>query len=193
MSQTLRFVLFSQLCLAFFSIICIAIKPYFLFELNEGGLSNYGRYATTVVPYSLASLLCGSYLIAAAESIKNASKPKTKLLKYALFILGLEYIILLASTYTYKTNYVIDLIHIVAAIVIFISEISLGLWLSLVILHTFKDYCLGILLIVAFLSLLLTYVGLLHVLFVGEICSSVAFGILLYDGTSLVIESATEP
>jgi hypothetical protein len=191
MIQSLRLVLYSQISLGALSILCVAIKPHFLFEANEGGLSNYGLYKTTILPYSLANLLCGSLLLAAANFMPHSKDLETRILKYSLYLIGLEYLILLFSTYTYKVNHTLDLIHIVSAISIFISEIVLGLWLSVGILRTVKDYAYGSLLIISFIGLALTYSGIIHVLFIGEICISATFGLILYDGTAYITKSQT--
>jgi hypothetical protein len=47
--------------------VCVAILPHFLFERNEGGISNYGIHASTAVFYTLAFSLSAGLLLRAAH------------------------------------------------------------------------------------------------------------------------------
>lgn len=180
-----RSLLLGQLCLFFFLLICFLLIPHFLLEQNEGGVSNYGLYARTIIPYTLGFGLCGLFTISAARRIPN--KPSAYLwLKRLLTLLGAMYIAALVSTYGYKVNRVLDDAHIYASFALVATQLVLGAWFAASLVPGGVNYILAAIQYIGFVLVALNYFGLIHTLFLAELLTSLAFGVLLVRTTSLL-------
>jgi hypothetical protein len=178
MDRTLaRYLAFSQLSLFSFLIICTVITPDFLFKSHEGGASNYGVHSTTVVPYTLAFLLCSIFIVRAAHLL--ASVAHLRRFRYALYVLACLFLLVLVSTYPYKLNGFLDNVHIGTAIVLFYFETGMAIWIALVLLKDLLSKTLLIIEIAGFLTASFSLGGAVHILFVGQVITAVSFGALL--------------
>jgi len=144
-------------------LLCTLLQPQFLFEHNEGGVSNFGIHALTVVPYSLAFGLSSLFLALAARALPS------KTVRRLLYILGTLQIFVLASTYPYKLNRSLDNLHILAAIALFVAELAVGVWFAFFLRKNTANLALLGLQTLGFLLALLTLVGWLHVLMVRTV------------------------
>lgn len=168
-----RYIVWSQVGFYTFITICTIISPEFLFERNEGGMSNYGVHAKTVIPFTLA-FLSSMVLVAMAAHVLSR-RIKLKVILYAFSILLL---LVMLSTYPYKVNDFYRQLHIVTGILLVSFETVVSIWLATAI----RDHIATILLafqVVGSVLALLTLVGVFHILFITQIITGVAFGALL--------------
>jgi hypothetical protein len=172
-----RYLILSQLSLFSFLIMCTIITPDFLFKHHEGGASNYGVHSTTVVPYTLAFLLCSIFIVRAAHLLANVAR--LKLFRYALYVLACLFLLVLVSTYPYKLNGFLDNVHIGTAIVLFYFETGMAIWIALVLLKDLLSKALLIIEIIGFLTASFSLGGAAHILFIGQVITAVSFGALL--------------
>jgi hypothetical protein len=177
-SKSVRYAFWSQLSLYGFLAVCTALMPQFLFSRNEGGVSNYGIYARTIIPYSLAFGLCGIFLLSAARNLPRKTKLYRSVRNILWLVAGLSFFAVL-TTYTYKLTPFLKHIHEVSAISLFFAEFFIGLWFAL---KLYRDR-LNLLLLAleaVFIALgALTFFGFLHVLFIAEVGTGIAFGALM--------------
>jgi hypothetical protein len=185
MHNSVRLLLFAQLSLFFFLFICFMLIPHFLLESNEGGISNYGTYAKTVVPYTLAFGLGGLLTIRAAKSLpKRMSRHQA--LYWVLSITGGLYLLVLLSTYPYKLNKTFDNIHTYAGFALAVFGMMTAFWFALVLARNFLNLVLLSAQTAGFILAILNYLGYVHLLFVAELLTGTAFGALLVRGVGYV-------
>jgi hypothetical protein len=170
-----KYLLLSQLCLGLSVIICLILIPHFLFSTNEGGMSNYGVHLKTVIPYSLGLVLTSFYSVLAALSIKD----KTSILRRLLFGYALALLLVLITTYGYKTNVILKNTHIAVTIVFFWFELGSSAWMVRRFLSDKINIGLVILQVVGLILGSLTFFGSLHLLFVAQLLTIVPFGLVL--------------
>jgi hypothetical protein len=173
MKQCAQYLLFGQIGLFAFLIVCLLLNPHFLLESNEGGISNYGLYAKTIVPYTLAFGSAGIFTLLGARATPNRS------LRIALYLLGFLFLSVLVSTYFYKINHAFDNIHEYTSAMLFIMELVLGSWFVLGMKRSS----------LAIIGLLIQYAGftlsvlndthIIHKLFIAEVAASFGFSLLL--------------
>jgi hypothetical protein len=163
-----------QLCFALFITICVALHPGFVLKSNEGGLSNYGVHAKTVVPYTLALALAAGFSLRAARIARqsNRSQRLERLLTtYATLVL-----LTLVTTYSYTVNTPLRDLHVGIGVVITVFEFAASLWMY----REIKS--LGVIVAVEILGFALaiaTFVGALHVLFLTQLLIGGSFAFLL--------------
>jgi len=159
--------------------------PHFLFERNEGGISNFGVHRLTIIPFSLAFLACSICLAQTAHLLK----PKTSIAKqFRMILIGFSALLFLTllSTYPYKLNQRLDEVHIWTGISLFYAELSAAVWLTLRVLKNRLGYLLFFVGSAGFVLATLTFFGLIHLLFVSQIVTAAAFGLLLINGGKMV-------
>lgn len=182
LSKAARYVLASQLSLYAYLLICFLLLPKFLLQSNEGGVSNYGVHALTVVPYSLAFWLSGLLLLAAGYSVNR--RPAARTLRRVLLLLGVLTLLVLLTTYPYKLNRVFDDLHIWAAVLLFVTEMLVGIWLVGQQRRSFLALALFTVQLAGFVLSGLTLFGYLHILFLAQLINNVSFSALLVYGVS---------
>lgn len=176
--KTVRYVILGQVGLFFFLIVCIILMPRFLFERDEGGLSNYGTYVKTVVPYSFALGLSGLLNLKAAASMDYPTKASQRLRK-VLATLGVGGIIVLLSTYPYKLNTVLADMHIGLSVLLFTFELMAGVWFVRVVVNNKLAIALLGVQVVGFLLILSSTIGFIRILLLAQMLTSLAFGVLM--------------
>lgn len=188
MQRATRHLFYGQLALFVGLLICLLLVPHFLFEKNEGGISNYGTITETILPFSLGFGLCGLFTMAA-----TAALPRTlavyKQLHGALLVLGVCYFLVLFSTYPYKVNGFLDNLHVYAGVALVIWDMCFGGWLIFVLTRDRLDRALFAAQSIGFVLAALTYTGLLHTLFIAESLVSAAFGVLLVRSVRAYIDT----
>src|ERR1022692_3422431 len=100
MKKVTKLLVLSQVTLMAPIILCVAIMPHFLFESNEGGMSNYGVHASTIVFYTLALLLSAIFLILASRALGQARD--YQLIKTVFVITACSLLLVLITTYPYQ-------------------------------------------------------------------------------------------
>lgn len=176
-SKAARYLLASQLSLFGLLAICTVIMPSFLFKRHEGGASNYGVHATTIVPYTLAFVLCSLCIIRAAYLLADVAHSKR--FRYSLYVLAGLFLLVLATTYPYKINNFLDNLHIGTAIVLFYFETGMAIWMALVLLKDKLSIALLAVELIGFFIAFFSLWGAVHILFVAQIITAVSFGALL--------------
>jgi len=177
MNRTARLIMLGQLSLFLCLSICFLLIPHFLFESDEGGVSNYGTYARTIVPYTLGFGVCGVLTIRAALSLPKGSSYRT--LRRALILLGALYLLELFSTYPYKVNDIFNNIHVFISAVSALYCMAIGIWFALSVARNPVNITLMLVQSLGFVVAALTYLSYLHVLFIAEMFTGAIFGVLL--------------
>lgn len=174
-SRPARDVAIGQMGFALLIAVCVALRPSLVLKANEGGISNFGVHAATVVPYTLALGLPAVFSATAARGLRDvparARRLRTTLLCYSALIT-----LTLLSTYPYRLDRTLTDLHDALGIVLTLFESVVSVWMCYV-LGRFR------LVLSAQLAGLvvggLTMSGVLHVLFVSEMVSGLAFAFLL--------------
>jgi hypothetical protein len=173
--DTKKYLLISQLCLWLGVVICLVLIPHFLFSTNEGGLSNYGVHLKTVIPYSLGFLAAIFFVVEATLTMK----PKSPGLRQLLLGYSAALLLVLITTYGYKTNVYLKNTHIAVTIVFFWFELLAALWLCKTLLKDKTNIIMVILQLIGLIIGSLTFFGSLHLLFVSQLLTIIPFGIIL--------------
>ena len=184
-----RYLALSQISLFSCLAICTIITPGLLFERNEGGVSNFGVHRATVVPYTLAFLLCGLFVLRAARDLPRTTKSFSHL-RYGLYALAAVLFINLTTTYPYKSSQTLNNLHVTAAIIAFWVEMAMGVWLALALYRDRLSILLLALQAAGFFAAFLTFIGAVHLLFITQIVTALAFGGLLVHGVSRSINNS---
>ncbi len=167
----------SQLSLLLFLAICVIVHPGFVLKWNEVGLSNYGIHVKTVVPYSLGLGLCSLFSIKAARALEGSER-LTNDMRMLLYLYGGLVLFSLLSTYGYKLNSPLRILHIVSGCATILFEFGASLWIFVRLRSARMDVVwLGVQL-VGFVLALLDFFEVLHVLFLAQLLTGVGFGLL---------------
>jgi hypothetical protein len=178
-SHSARDVAWGQIGFAVFIGVCVALHPGEVLKANEGGISDYGVHAKTVVPYTLALGLPSVLTYLAARRLRVAS-PTARRLRALLFTYSALLALTLLSTYPYTLDRTLADLHIAVGVVITVFETCASLWMYLTVrryIPVLVTQLLGLVLAA------LAIVGVLHVLFLSEVVSGVAFAYLLVRAT----------
>jgi len=130
MEKVTKLVQLSQVSFLVLIGVCVAIMPHFLFERNEGGMSNYGVYVSTVVFYTLAFLLSAGLLLRAAKLLPKERNYRR--LKVVFEVTAYTLLLVLITTYPYQRSNTYANIHTATNIWTTIFEMSAGLWIALI-------------------------------------------------------------
>jgi hypothetical protein len=185
--RTVRYLIWGQVSLFGFILLCTILNPHFLIERNEGGLSNYGVYRETVLPYSLAFGLSGIITFYSAYLLPKSGGVMRQL-KWTLILLGILNIATLLSTYPYHLNNFFNTLHDDVGLMGVIIELILSLWFAIYIARSFWGWLLAAIQIIGFILVILILFNYLHILFIAEIISGVAFGAQLVRSVNTVLQ-----
>jgi hypothetical protein len=186
-SKVTRYLILSQLSLYVFLGICIVIMPAFVFNHNEGGASNYGVHFSTVAPYTLGFLLSTICIIQSGRLIPGGAKTASRF-RQALYVLAGLQLVVLASTYSYKSSLAVDHLHVMSVILTFLFDMVFAGWMIATVL---KDKTAVWLFAIEFAGFLLgvgSFIGAIHLLFLAQVVTGLAFGgLLIRSGQKLVL------
>ena len=169
-----RDVALGQISFAAFIAICVALHPGFVFNSNEGGLSNYGVHAKTVVPYTLALALAAGFTLRAAR-INHRSRSSHRF-ERVLNTYGALTLLTLVTTYGYTLNKPLKDLHVGVGVVITVFEFAASVWMYREIKSLHFVFAAGL---VGFALAIVTFFGALHVLFLTQLLIGGAFALLL--------------
>ena len=186
-NKAARYITLSQLSLFAFLAICTAIMPKFLTERDEGGLSNYGIHRATVVPYTLAFLLSGILILQATRFTPNTKTANH--LRAALYVLAGVLFFVLLTTYPYKINATYDNLHLLSGILIFWTEMAIACWAALVLRKDRVNLLLLAVQAFGFIMAILNFFGVIHLLFIIQAVTSLAFGALLIRTSQQIFQT----
>lgn len=173
----------SQLSLAFFSIVCVALHPGLVLKGNEGGFSNYGIHIKTAIPYTAAFLLAAFYALKAARELAS-SDPSIRFLRRLLMAYGALEVLTLVSTYGYTLNGTLKDLHFVIGGAAMVFEPVASVWLYSRLGGIGWD---GLLVLIALAGSAfgaIDFFHVMHVLFLSQVLLAAAFGFLLVHAVS---------
>jgi hypothetical protein len=177
-NRVAKYLILSQLVLLIFLIVCTALLPGFLFSHNEGGMSNYGVHAKTIVPYTLGFLLCSICIGQAARLLPHTTKV-LRIFRRDLYAAACLFLFVLITTYPYQINTLFGDLHLAATIAIFWFQTGLAVWMTFIVLKDKLSLSIFALELVGFSLAFLTFLTIVHLLFVSQIITGATFGILL--------------
>lgn len=161
--------------------VCIAISPHYLFTRNEGGISNFGTHASTVVFYSLAFLWSAGCLWRAAQSLPTTNS--YKVLKLVFITSAISLLIELVTTYSYKINAIYDQLHLIANVWYALFVLASSCWVALAFRFNWRNiFLLGCVLLSLVLMAQVLF-GKLHILMVTQLLLSTFVGLLFASST----------
>ncbi len=175
------YLLLGQLCLIGSAAICYLLLPQY--TSGGGGASNYGVHRQTIVFFSFGLLACGISTSLAAQRLA-AAKPPQIALRRGLWLLAALLIAVLLSTYPYKLNAALDVLHRLVTIALFVYEILLGGWLVWHISRRRLNYLLFIVQLAGSLLAVLSLLEIVHLLFIAQLIAALSFGALLVLATA---------
>jgi hypothetical protein len=178
-SDAARDVAWGQLSFAIFITVCVALHPHAVLKANEGGISDYGVRAKTVVPYTLALGLPSVLTYVAARHLHVVNQA-TQRLRAVLVTYWILLALTLLSTYPYTLDRTLTDVHVAVGIAITVFETVASLWMCV----TLRGYRAVLAAQLAGLVLAgLAITGTVHVLFLSEVISAAAFAVLLVRTT----------
>ena len=180
-TKVTKLVALSQIMFLMLLGICIFIVPHFLFERNEGGMSNYGVYASTVVFYTLAFSLSAGLLLRAVHFLPQSEN--NHLIKLVFTTTAYSLLLELITTYPYQLNAILSDLHVAANFWTAIFELVAGGWIAFVWRRNLINILLFILLLVSFSLSVLVFLGAIHILFITQIAAAISVGLLLIRST----------
>lgn len=157
--------------------ICTCLIPSYLFRADQGGISNFGTQAATVIPYSLAFIGGGLLLIAAGTKV-NIKSAHSMGARTALLVVGALNIAVAITTYTYKLSSELALLHQYSALALFLAELPIAVWFAFSASGSATTRRWFVVFASGFGLAALTYFGLLHVLFVAEAVTAAGFALV---------------
>lgn len=173
--RVVRDVARSQMAFAFFIAICVALHPGEVLKANEGGLSNYGVHLRTALPYTLALALASALSYRATRSL-HTSRRETRHFKLLLLLYSGLTLLTLVTTYGYTLDTPQRDLHVVVGVVITVFECAASLWMFDVVRQLVLVVAVGL---IGFVLATLTFVGVLHLLFLTQVLIGGAFALLL--------------
>ncbi|MGI9027941.1 MAG: hypothetical protein ACR2FM_03840 [Candidatus Saccharimonadales bacterium] len=173
-----QYVACGQIALGLSLFICLLINPHYFFATNQGGVSNYGTYDQTRTLFILGfgAAAIGTFM----GSIKLPKvSVKMNRLKMGMYLLSSLYLLVMATTFSYKTGGLNKEFHLWAALVLFLVMLYLSIWIRQKtsagkrLRNAFIIFCIG--------SLIgaLTAFEIIHLLFTAQVISGVSFGYML--------------
>lgn len=183
LSRPAQLLVLSQLVQAVFLAICVVIMPRYLLGDIQGGVSNYGVEAATIVPFSIG-FLWSSYLVyRAAAALPRQTKRRDSVVRALLFI-SLLFVMVTLSTYTYKLSGLLNAVHTGAAVALFLMELGLAGWFVFVLSRRLRNFVFLGVFTAGFALALLTFIGVLHLLFIAEVLTNLAFGLIMISAVA---------
>lgn len=178
---------YGQASLCGFLVLCYALIPRYM--LTEGGVSNYGTRALTIVPYTLAFSLSALLTAYAAQQLPHLLG-SIGTLRLGLNILAVLLALILISTYPYHIDHFWALVHARVFMLLVGFELLLSVFLVAKIRHSGIMY---LLLTTQFLGAILLAMNLggIHILFIAQQIVGVSFGILLILAAAALPEWST--
>jgi hypothetical protein len=177
MSRVTRLVVYSQIAFLICIGLCVIILPHYVFERDEGGMSNYGVHASTVVFYTLAFTLSSVLLLLARRALPASSSNQP--LRLLFLVIAYSLLLELLSTYYYQHGTFYDQAHLFVNIWLAVIEFIAGAWIALFWRRNTLNLFLAMLLLFSTILLVLVFMGRLHILFLTQLLSTVTFGSLL--------------
>lgn len=178
MTRAAKYILASQTLLVITITICTILMPQFLFSTDQGGVSNYGVQTRTLWVFTLGFIGCGVLIIAGALTLPISANHR-RALRNLLLLIGVLTLVVAVTTYTYKISHFFNLLHVYSTVALFLAQVPITLWFYKISKNKKRDGRLLAIFILGFTLSVLTYFGLIHVLFVAEVTTIFSFGALM--------------
>lgn len=168
--------------------LCVALHPGFVLKVDEGGMSNYGIHVKTALPYTVALLAPVLLTLDVARQAVATSMAAKRFVSLLRLYSGLLFLTLV-TTYPYPLNVGLKDLHIAVGVAIIVFESAASLW----IYRATKTMAPALFIQYAGLVLAaLTFFGVLHVLFLSQLVTGIAFAVLLVMGTRRILDEREE-
>ncbi len=185
----LGYLALSQIALGGLVGVCVAVSPGVVLGADEGGVSNYGVRAATVVPYTLAFALCAVGLRAAAAALPSYL-PARRRLAGGMDATAAGLVAVLASTYPYKLDAALGELHLALAILLFVVQLVFITWMVFVACPRPAPIALWTAWAAGGVLGVVTLVGAAHLLFAAQADMSVGFGLATLAVTARLLDQA---
>ncbi len=173
-ARAVRYVAYSELSFFGMLLVCVALIPRA--ATGNLGLSFYGTYHTTIIPYTAGMLLAGYYLIKAAHTLPH----HTTTLQYLTEALIVLAVLIVGVCLTpYSVDLLFDRAHIATSAVLFLVELLLAGWLVYGACRGPGNVALFAAQIIGALVSMLSAVNTADLMLPGEFVTQLAFGVLL--------------
>ncbi len=181
-----RVIIISQILLGTSLVLCTILIPRYLFSRNQGGVSNYGTHDATRGLFSFGFAAAASGTLLAGVRLRSRVARRADL-HFALCSLGVLYLLVLLSTFSYKSTLSAKYLHELAAMALFVGMLLIASWLAVRGGLTNKSTQLAFIVFCgSFLIATLTLFGYLHLLFGAQIVCGVSFGYFLAHNLQIV-------
>jgi hypothetical protein len=181
--RVIKFLLIGQLCLWSGLLVCYLLAPNVVY--SNYGISHFGVYKHTILPYGVAFLLCGYFTILAAREIRSTKQIPGQL-SQALLVLALCMLAILLTPYTVQP--VLDWTHMIAGTILFSFQSVLSGWL----VWQHPDQRAVLLFSLQLIGCVIAALSLFHfiqLMFTGQIITQLAFGTLLIHSVLKILQT----
>jgi hypothetical protein len=173
-------------CFLVFISVCIAIRPGFVLKGNEGGISNYGPHLQTAFAYTAALLGLAEFSRRAGNYFRSDLDPNAQRLRRVLYVYFVAVLAMLVTSYVYTINETLRDVHFAFGTVLIVFEVSTSWWMFRLFRRFIWDGVFWIVQLAGSIVCLVTIVGVIHVLFVGEMVTWVGFsGLIIHTSRYL--------
>ncbi|MGC2486318.1 MAG: hypothetical protein WA359_08755 [Acidimicrobiales bacterium] len=185
------FVVYGQVCFLVFIAICIAVRPGFVLKLNEGGISNYGPHIETGIIYTLALVGLAEFSRRAATLYRRDLDPNAQRFRRVLYFYCVFVIAMLLTSYVYTINHTLRDLHFAFGTVLILFEAGSSWWMFRLFRRFVWDGVYLLFQLGGSIVCLVTIVGAIHVLFVGEMVTFIGFsGLIMHTARYLSTDRA---
>ncbi len=184
-------IVLGQVSFLVFLALAVALHPGFVLKADEGGISNYGIHLKTVVPYSLAFVLCAYFSIRAAGLCRGPGIT-TRRFRYLLTVYACLLLLTLLSTYGYRLDVGLKEIHVAAGVTTVAFEVAASVWMYAQLRGGWDAVFLAVQLVGSAVAGL-TVLGVGRLLFLGQAVASMGFALLLIRTGQAVPPSGPGP
>lgn len=133
--SAVRYAVYGQVCFYGDLLVAVILKPQGL--TANGGISYYGIYAETILPYILALLGSAYFTIKAAEQFTS---PSLSVLKHSLTAMGLLIVGVMVTPDSLSAF--MDGLHRACGIALFVLQLLLSFWLIMRLRYNFWAFIL---------------------------------------------------
>lgn len=179
-STPARDVAIGQVAFAAFIALCVALHPGFVLKANEGGISNYGVHAKTLVPYTLALGLASLFSLRGARSIR-VRDGRSRRVRLVLNAYGALMALTLVTTYPYTLDVALKDLHDGVGAVVFAFELVTA---AAMVRSLGRRRGVFLVQLAGFVVGAVTFVGDAHLLFAAQVVSGVAYAVILVSATA---------
>jgi hypothetical protein len=172
--------------------VCVLIDPTTVLGADEGGVSNFGVHAATVVPYSLGFVLGAALLAASGRILGRATGVRAVAGRGFEVVAGLLAAVLV-STYPYRLDVAWRDVHLAAAAGLFVAEAVLLVWLVSTVSSRRWHLVPAAVWLTGFVVAAATSLGVGHLLFAGQAVATGGFAVTAAAVTATDLSGPSRP